>query len=66
MSNPRLQELAELHSAAVHAYKTTGYIDSTQDLYQDLYEYYADLMSPRTRSNMERQFDYITARILEL
>ncbi len=66
MSNARLAEIAAQHSAAIHVYKTTGEIDSTSDLYLEVYEYFANEMDPKVRRSAARQFDYITEKIRNL
>lgn len=66
MSSPRLQQIAAQHAAAIHLYKTTGEIDSTSDLYLEVYEYFANEMDPKVRRSFARQFDYITEKIRSL
>ena len=65
-SNDYLDSVIQAHQQEFDQFMATGEIDTTGDLYNEMYEYYANEMNPRQRRNMEAQYDYITGKLREL
>jgi hypothetical protein len=65
-SNDYLDSVIQAHQQEFDQFIATGEIDTTGDLYNEMYEYYANEMNPRQRRNMEAQYDYITGKLREL
>jgi hypothetical protein len=59
-------ELSAAAQAQLAAYKQTGAIDCTQELYNEAYELLANGMHPRTRQDDDRQYSYVMRRINQL
>jgi len=59
-------ELSAAAQSQLAAYKQTGTIDCTQELYNEAYEILANEMHPRTRQSDDRQYSYIMRRINQL
>jgi hypothetical protein len=60
------KQLSTVAQAQLAAYKATGELDSTGELYNEAYELLANAMHPRTRCSAELQYDYILRRIKQL
>ena len=64
--NPYQQRILDSDPETLAKFLETGYIDTTSDLYYNMYEYYANQMPDRVRRNMDKQYDFITAKIREV
>ena len=64
--NPAQQRILDAHPEELAEFLKTGYIDTTSDLYYEMYEYYADQMDPKTRRNQDAQYDFITNKIKQV
>jgi hypothetical protein len=58
LSNGATEELAH--------YRSTGEIDCTKDLYNEMYEYYANEIDVEVREDDELLYDYIMNKMQEL
>ena len=56
-------ELSQEATLELAVYKQTGELDATGALYNEVYEYFANAMHPRTRQRDDRQYTYIMRRI---
>jgi hypothetical protein len=59
-------ELSAAAQAQLAAYKQTGAINCTQELYNEAYELLANGMDPRTRQDVDRQYSYVMRCINQL
>jgi hypothetical protein len=64
--NDYLNSIIESNQQEFDKFITTGEIDSTGDLYNELYEYFANDMDPDLRQDYDAQFDYIIGKLCEL
>jgi len=56
-------ELSQEAAQELAAYKQTGELDCSGALYNEVYEYFANDMHPRTRQRDDRQYTYVMRRI---
>jgi hypothetical protein len=64
--NPYQQRILDSDPEALEEFLTTGYLDTTSDLYNQMYDYYANQMPERVRRNMDKQYEFITSKIREI
>lgn len=64
--NPYQQRILDANKADLAEFLKTGYLDTTSDLYYQMYEYYANQMDPKTRRDQDAQYDFITNKIREV
>lgn len=64
--NPYQQRILDANKADLEEFLKTGYLDTTSDLYYQMYEYYANQMDPKVRRNQDAQYDFITGKIREI
>lgn len=64
--NPYQQRILDSDPAALDEFLQTGYLDTTSDLYNQMYDYYANQMPSSIRRNQDAQYDFITAKIREI
>lgn len=64
--NPHQQRILDANKADLAEFLKTGYLDTTSDLYYQMYEYYANQMDPKTRRDQDAQYDFITNKIREV
>ena len=64
--NPYQQRILDSDPEALAEFLKTGYLDTTSELYNQMYDYYANQMPSSVRRNMDKQYDFITAKIREI
>lgn len=59
-------ELSEGAREELAHYRKTGEIDTTGELYYEMYELYANDIDVRVREDEELQYDYVMHKVKEL